>query len=62
LIGPKTRAIVLISPNNPTGRGLPRQAIHAFYELAQRRGIALLLDENLQGLPARRDAAARAVQ
>jgi aspartate/methionine/tyrosine aminotransferase len=45
LIGPKTRAIVLISPNNPTGAVYPRETIHAFYELAQRSGIALLLDE-----------------
>ena len=45
LIGPKTRAIVLISPNNPTGAVYPRETIHAFYELAQRNGIALLLDE-----------------
>src|SRR6185436_3086881 len=45
LIGPRTRAIVLISPNNPTGAVYPRETIHAFYELAQRHGIALLLDE-----------------
>ena len=45
LIGAKTRAIVLISPNNPTGAVYPRETIHAFYELAQRHGIALLLDE-----------------
>jgi aspartate/methionine/tyrosine aminotransferase len=45
LIGPRTRAIVLISPNNPTGAVYPRETIHAFYGLAQRSGIALLLDE-----------------
>jgi aspartate/methionine/tyrosine aminotransferase len=45
LIEPRTRAIVLISPNNPTGAVYPRETIHAFYELAQRSGIALLLDE-----------------
>jgi aspartate/methionine/tyrosine aminotransferase len=45
LIGPRTRAIVLISPNNPTGAVYPRETIHAFYELAQRHGIALMLDE-----------------
>jgi aspartate/methionine/tyrosine aminotransferase len=45
LIGPKTRAIVLISPNNPTGAVYPRETIHAFYELARQRGIALILDE-----------------
>ena len=45
LIGPRTRAIVLISPNNPTGAVYPRATIHAFYELAKQRGIALILDE-----------------
>jgi aspartate/methionine/tyrosine aminotransferase len=45
LIGPRTRAIILISPNNPTGAVYPRATIHAFYELAKQRGIALLLDE-----------------
>jgi aspartate/methionine/tyrosine aminotransferase len=45
LIGPKTRAIVLISPNNPTGAVYPPETIHALYELARQRGIALILDE-----------------
>ena len=45
LIGPKTRAIVLISPNNPTGAVYPPETIHAFYELARQRSIALILDE-----------------
>ncbi len=45
LIGPRTRAIVLITPNNPTGAVYPPETIHAFYALARRQGIALLLDE-----------------
>ena len=45
LIGPRTRAIVLISPNNPTGAVYPPATLHAFFELAKQRGIALLLDE-----------------
>ncbi|SJZ37863.1 Aspartate/methionine/tyrosine aminotransferase [Enhydrobacter aerosaccus] len=45
LIGPRTRAIVLISPNNPTGAVYPAETIHRFYELARQHGIALLLDE-----------------
>jgi aspartate/methionine/tyrosine aminotransferase len=45
LIGPRTRAIVLISPNNPTGAVYPRATIHAFFELAKKHKIALLLDE-----------------
>jgi aspartate/methionine/tyrosine aminotransferase len=45
LITPRTRAIVLITPNNPTGAVYPPATIHAFFELAQKHGIALLLDE-----------------
>ncbi len=45
LITTKTRAIILISPNNPTGAVYPRETIHAFFELAKSHGIALLLDE-----------------
>jgi aspartate/methionine/tyrosine aminotransferase len=45
LITPRTRAIVLISPNNPTGATYPPELINAFYRLAQRRGIALIVDE-----------------
>ncbi len=41
----KTRAIVLCTPNNPTGAIYPAHVIHAFFELAQRKGIALILDE-----------------
>jgi aspartate/methionine/tyrosine aminotransferase len=40
-----TRAIVLCTPNNPTGAIYPKEVIHAFFELAQRKGIALILDE-----------------
>jgi aspartate/methionine/tyrosine aminotransferase len=45
LITPRTRAIVLISPNNPTGAVYPRETIHAFFDLAKKHGITLLLDE-----------------
>jgi aspartate/methionine/tyrosine aminotransferase len=40
-----TRAIVLCTPNNPTGAIYPAEVINAFFELAQRKGIALILDE-----------------
>jgi aspartate/methionine/tyrosine aminotransferase len=40
-----TRAIVLCTPNNPTGAVYPPEVIHAFFELAQRKGLALILDE-----------------
>ena len=45
LIGPRTRAIVLVSPNNPGGVEYPPDLIAAFADLAARHGIALILDE-----------------
>ncbi len=45
MIGPRTRAIVLVTPNNPTGAVYPPEAIAAFYRLARSRGIALIIDE-----------------
>jgi aspartate/methionine/tyrosine aminotransferase len=45
LIGPKTRALVLISPNNPTGAIYPPEEIRAAYALCKRRKIAFILDE-----------------
>lgn len=45
LINDRTRAIVLVTPGNPTGVTYPSDVIDAFAELAARRGIALILDE-----------------
>lgn len=45
LITPRTRAIVLVSPNNPTGAVYPPGVIAGFLELARARGIALVVDE-----------------
>ena len=45
LIDDRVRAIVLITPNNPTGAVYPPDVIAAFYALCQRRGIWLILDE-----------------
>ena len=45
LIGRKTRAICLISPNNPAGVEYPTTLLDEFYKLAKKRNIALLLDE-----------------
>jgi aspartate/methionine/tyrosine aminotransferase len=44
-ITPKTKAIVLVSPNNPTGAIYKPEMLRAFVDLARRRGIALVLDE-----------------
>lgn len=44
-ITPRTRAIVLVTPNNPTGAVYPPEAIAAFHDLARAHGLALVLDE-----------------
>lgn len=40
-----TRAIALVTPNNPTGRVYPPDQIMAYFRLAASNGIALILDE-----------------
>jgi aspartate/methionine/tyrosine aminotransferase len=45
LITPKTRAIVLVTPNNPTGAEYPAPLVAAFRDLARAKGIALIVDE-----------------
>ncbi len=45
LITPATKAIVLVTPNNPGGVEYPPAVLRAFYDLAQRRNLALILDE-----------------
>lgn len=45
LITPRTRAIVLVTPNNPTGAVYPPAVLDRFLDLARERGIALVVDE-----------------
>ena len=45
----KTRALLLVSPNNPTGAIYPPELIEAFYALAKDRGLALVVDETYYG-------------
>jgi aspartate/methionine/tyrosine aminotransferase len=45
LIGPGVKAIVLVTPNNPTGAEYPAGLVAAFAELARKHGLALILDE-----------------
>jgi aminotransferase len=41
----RTRAFVLVSPNNPTGAVTPPRAIRAIAELARRRDLVVVADE-----------------
>ncbi len=45
LIDAKTRAIVLVTPNNPTGAIYPRDVIAKFAKLAKEKNIWLVVDE-----------------
>jgi len=45
LITPRTRAIVLVTPGNPSGVTIAPDGIAEFAEVARRHGIALILDE-----------------
>jgi aspartate/methionine/tyrosine aminotransferase len=45
LITEKTRAIVLVTPNNPCGVEYPAEILMKFYELAKESQIALIIDE-----------------
>lgn len=45
LVSPRTRAIVLVSPGNPSGVTIDPRRIAEFADLASRHGIALVLDE-----------------
>jgi len=52
-ITPATRAIVLVSPNNPGGVEYPADLVHAFHDLARRHGIVLIVDETYRDFDAR---------
>ncbi|TMV78206.1 aminotransferase, partial [Thioclava sp. BHET1] len=56
LITPRTRAIALVSPNNPSGAEYPAGTIRAFFDLCRARGIALILDETYRDFDSRTGA------
>ena len=45
LITPRTRALVLVNPNNPTGAVYPRALLEQIVEIAARHRLLLLCDE-----------------
>jgi alanine-synthesizing transaminase len=45
LAGPRTRALVLINPNNPSGAIYPEPLLRGLIELAEERGLCILADE-----------------
>ncbi len=53
LITARTRAIVLVTPNNPTGAEYPADMLSAFRDLARRHGLALIVDETYRDFHSR---------
>ena len=56
LITPRTRAIVLVSPNNPGGVEYPAEVLRRFFDLARSRGLALIVDETYRDFDSRSGA------
>jgi aspartate/methionine/tyrosine aminotransferase len=53
LITPKTRAIVLVTPNNPGGVEYPAETVAAFRDLCRKNGLALIIDETYRDFDSR---------
>lgn len=53
LITERTRAIVLVTPNNPGGVEYPADLVKAFYDLARAHGLALIVDETYRDFDSR---------
>jgi aspartate/methionine/tyrosine aminotransferase len=53
LITSATRAIVLVSPNNPGGVEYPAATLEAFRDLARANGLALIVDETYRDFDSR---------
>ncbi len=56
LITDRTRAIVLVSPNNPGGVEYPADTLAAFRDLCRARGLALIVDETYRDFDSRTGA------
>ena len=56
LLTDRTRAIALVSPNNPCGVEYPAETLAAFRDLAKEAGIALIVDETYRDFDSRSGA------
>lgn len=50
LVTPRTRALVLINPNNPTGASYPRTLLERLVAVARKHGLLLMADEIYDGI------------
>ncbi|MBO9474693.1 aminotransferase [Shimia sp. R10_1] len=53
LITPRTRAIVLVTPNNPGGVEYPASLVRGMYDLAKAHGLRLIVDETYRDFDSR---------
>lgn len=56
LITDRTRAIVLVSPNNPGGVEYPAETLATFRDLCRAKGLALIVDETYRDFDSRTGA------
>jgi aspartate/methionine/tyrosine aminotransferase len=56
LVTDRTRAIVLVSPNNPGGVEYPAETLAAFRDLCRAHGLALIVDETYRDFDSRTGA------
>ena len=56
LITDRTKAIAIVSPNNPAGVEYPADLLRAFFALCHRRGIKLIVDETYRDFDSRTGA------
>ena len=56
LVDGRTRAIALVTPNNPGGVEYPAATLRAFADLARARGLALVVDETYRDFDSREGA------
>jgi len=57
-IGPKTRAVIVVHPNNPTGHWTHRPERERLENICARHGLALIVDEVFLDYPVEGEAAA----
>ncbi|MEL6243407.1 MAG: aminotransferase [Pseudomonadota bacterium] len=53
LITDRTRAVALVTPNNPGGVEYPADLVGAFFDLARERGLRLIVDETYRDFDSR---------
>ncbi len=56
LMDERVKAILLVTPNNPTGAEYPAGLLRAFYDLAKSNGCALIADETYRDFDSRSGA------